>query len=517
MKVVTRDQMKQLDKMAIEEFGIPGIVLMENAALAVFEEVMKSLEKKENKEVVIVCGRGNNGGDGFAVARHLANKDISVKVCIMGNPSLIDGDAKINYEIIHKMKIEIHPLAGVNNLKKFSDIVRECGVIVDAIFGTGLNSEVDSFIKEIIYIMNASEKEVISIDIPSGISAEDGTVCGAAVCAHKTVVLQLPKVGNMNYPGNEYNGQIILKDIGIPRAAMEHMNLTINLITKDMIKDILPLRKKNTYKGDYGKVYLVAGSTGMTGAAMLACEAALRSGAGLLKIPVPQSLNTIMEVRLTEAITLPLPDFNKGVLGIGDIQKVINTMKEADVIGIGPGSGQSREIEEFLRNIFEHFTKPIVLDADALNALAKRKELLELIKSPVVITPHIGEMARLTGLDMEYIRNNRMKTALEYAKKWKMTVLLKGARTIVVGPNGEAYINETGNPGMATAGSGDVLTGIITGFIAQGIEPTKAAIAAAYVHGCAGDKAAEKFGEYGLIAGDMVKELPFVIKELVGR
>ncbi|WZL72177.1 NAD(P)H-hydrate dehydratase [Clostridiaceae bacterium 35-E11] len=517
MKIVTSEQMKQVDRTAIQEFGIPGIVLMENAGLSVLEEVMKSLKDKTNQEVVIVCGRGNNGGDGFVVARHLANKGVPVKVCIMGNPSLIDGDAKTNYEMIHKIKVEIYPLAGVNNLKKFADLVKECSIIVDAVFGTGLNSEIDNFIKEIIDIINASGKEVISIDLPSGICGNDGTVCGIAVRAYKTIVLQLPKLGNINYPGNEYNGQIILKDISIPPAAIDQMNLMMNLITQDTVKNILPMRKKDTYKGDYGKAYIVAGSTGMTGAAMLACEAALRSGAGLLKIPVPQSLNTIMEVRLTEAITLPLPDLNKGVLGISDIQKVINTMKEADVIGIGPGSGQSREIEELLRNIFEHFTKPIVLDADALNALAKRKELFQCIKSPVVITPHIGEMARLTELDIEYIRKQRIKVAVDFAKKWKITVLLKGTKTIVAGPNGEVYINETGNPGMATAGSGDVLTGIITGFIAQGIEPTKATIAAVYVHGCAGDRVAERLGEYGMIAGDMVKELPFVIKDIVGR
>lgn len=517
MKIVSSDQMKQLDNITIKEFGIPGVILMENAGLAVLEEVLKYIKQKDNKEVVVVCGLGNNGGDGFVVARHLYDKGIPVKVCIIGNPSDIGGDAKVNYGIISKLKININILIGANNIKKFTETVKSCGLIIDAIFGTGLKREIDGHIQEIISIINSSKKQVISIDIPSGIGANDGNVYGMAVKANKTVVLELPKIGNVNDPGIEYVGEKIIKHIGIPKAAFESMKLNMNLITKDMVKESLPSRERNSHKGDYGKAYIVAGSTGMTGAAILTCKAALRSGVGLLKIPVPQSINTIMETRLIEGITVPLPEFKKGVVGISDIEKIIKTMEECDVIAVGPGSGNSRELEELLRNILEHTSKPMVLDADALNSLAKRKELLQLIKSQTVITPHIGEMSRLTELDIDYIKNNRIKVALEFSKKWNVVVILKGSRTVVAGPNGEVYINENGNPGMATAGSGDVLTGIVTGFIAQGIEPLKAAMAAVYVHGIAGDLAAVKLGEYGLLASDIVKELPFAIKEIVGK
>lgn len=517
MKLVNSDQIKQLDHMAMENFCIPGIILMENAGLCVLEEVLKSIEKKENKEVIVVCGLGNNGGDGLVVARHLFNKGIPVRVFITGNPSDIGGDAKKNYEMIQKLDIDIQILVGVNNLKKFSEVVKGCGLIVDAIFGTGLKRDVDGFLQEVISIINESEKEVISIDIPSGVGASDGKVYGLAVKANKTVVLALPKIGNIHYPGADYAGEVIIKDIGIPKAAIENMELNINLITKDMIKAILPFRKRDTHKGNFGKAYVVAGSTGMTGAAILTCKAALRSGAGLLKIPVPQSLNTIMETRLTEAITVPLPEFKKGVVGISDFEKILTTMEESNVIAIGPGSGNSRELEELLRNILEHTSKPIVLDADALNSLANRKEFLQLIQSQTVMTPHLGEMARLTELDIDYIKNNRIAVASEFSKKWNTVVVLKGARTVVAGPKGEIYINTTGNPGMATPGSGDVLTGIITGFIAQGIEPLKAAVAAVYVHGKAGDLAAERLGEYGLLASDIIKELPITIKHIVGK
>ncbi|QZY55764.1 NAD(P)H-hydrate dehydratase [Crassaminicella profunda] len=517
MKIVNSEQIKQLDHMAMEEFFIPGIILMENAGVAVAHEILKSVKKKENKEVIIVCGLGNNGGDGFVAARHLFNKGIPVKVFIIGNPSDISGDAKINYDIIHKLEIDIQILVGVNNLKKFSEIIKTCSIIVDGIFGTGLKREIDGLIGEIIHTINESEKEVISIDIPSGISANNGAVYGTAVKADKTVVLALPKIGNLNYPGADYVGELILKDIGIPQKAIEKMQLNTNFITMDMVREIMPVRNRDTHKGSYGKAYIVAGSTGMTGAAILSCEAALKSGVGIIKMPVPQSLNTIMETRLTEVITVPLPEFKKGVVGIRDIEKILKTMEESNVMAIGPGSGRSRELEELLRNILEHTNKPMILDADALNSLANRKEFLNLIKCPTIMTPHVGEMARLTDLEIDYINNNRIAVATEFAKKWNVVVVLKGARTIVAGPKEEIFINTTGNPGMATAGSGDVLTGIVTGLVAQGIEPLKAAVAGVYIHGKAGDIAAEKFGEYGLVASDILKEIPFAIKEVVGR
>jgi hydroxyethylthiazole kinase-like uncharacterized protein yjeF len=517
MKIVSSSQMKQLDKIAMGEYSIPGIVLMENAGLKVFYEVLKVIEKKENKKVLVVCGRGNNGGDGFVVARHLLNAGIPVKVFLVGDPSGISGDAKINYEILRKLNMDIEVIGDDESLQNLSREIQTCSLIVDAIFGTGIVRKIEGLIEEVIHMINESQKEVMAIDIPSGVSGEDGSIYGTAIKANKTIMIQLPKIGNINYPGAGYGGQTILKDIGIPEEAMNQIEIHTHLITKSQVRDILPIRKQDTHKGDYGKAFIVAGSIGMTGAAMLICGAALKSGAGLLKIAIPQSLDTIIETKLTEAITVPLPELKKGTVGISDIDKILDMMTQADVIAIGPGSGKNRGLEEVIRNIIEHATIPIVLDADALNALSKRKEILSQFKTPVVMTPHVGEMARLTGLDTAYINTNRIKVATEFAKRWHAMIVLKGARTVIADPSGEIYLNQTGNPGMATAGSGDVLTGIVTSFIAQGIEPMKAAIAAVYIHGMAGDRAVHHLGEYGLMAGDIVREVPFTIKEIIGR
>lgn len=517
MKVVDGIQMKRLDQKALEEYRIPGIILMEQAGMAVADEVLKEIQRQENNKVMIICGLGNNGGDGFVTARHLFQRGIAVKVRIIGDVARVTGDTKTNYDILRKLKLDIKMLLDLQDIEKLSTEVDHCSIIVDAICGTGLNRDMSGLWKELIHTMNRSDKYILSIDIPSGVSAGTGNILGNAVRANKTVVLQLPKVGNINYPGAEYSQTMVIKDIGIPKEIIEQDNLNIHLITEEMIKSILPRRKNDTHKGNYGKAYIVAGSTGMTGAAMLTCEAVLRSGAGLLKVAIPQSLNSIMETRLIEAITVPLPELKKGVVGISDIEKIIKTMKESNVIAIGPGSGQTRELEEVLRNICEEATIPMVLDADALNSLAHRLDILNLLKTTAVLTPHIGEMARLTNLPIEEIQRNKIQIAIEFAKKWKVILILKGARTVVASPEGKIFINTTGNPGMATAGSGDVLTGIITGFLAQGVQPFDAAIAAVYIHGTAGDRAANRMGEYGLMAGDIVLELPLAIKEIVGK
>ncbi|AOT71698.1 NAD(P)H-hydrate dehydratase [Geosporobacter ferrireducens] len=517
MKIVNNTQMKQLDRMTIERYGIPGVLLMENAGIAVFQEVVRHLQNLIGKKVAIVCGRGNNGGDGFVVARHLFQHKVEVKVFIAGNPAVIGGDAKTNFEILKLLEAPIEVLSPGEGRSDLSNQLKEYDLIVDAIFGIGLDRNIDAFIQDVIETINVSEKPVISIDIPSGVSAATGCICGTAVRAEKTVVFQLPKLGNINYPGSDYTGEILIKNIGIPQKVIDSINSEIQMITMDWVKKIIPKRKADTHKGDYGRVYIVAGSTGMTGAAMLTCEAVLRSGAGLVKVAIPQSLNNIMEIRLTEAITVPLPELKKGVVGISDIEKIMKTMSQSDAVAVGPGSGQSRELEEVLRNIFENSTTPIVLDADALNSLANRKELLKLLKSPAVLTPHPMEMSRLTQIAVEDIQKNRVEVAREFAQKWNVIIVLKGARTVVAAPSGETFINTTGNPGMATAGSGDVLTGIITGFIAQGIEPVQATAAAVYIHGLAGDKAAAELGEYGMMAGDIVTHLPCALKEIVGK
>ncbi|WIF95326.1 NAD(P)H-hydrate dehydratase [Caminicella sporogenes] len=515
MKVVLNEEMRKIDKTTIEKYGIPGIILMENAGLGVVEEIIKDFKRDSN--FTIICGRGNNGGDGFVIARHLYNKGYNVKVFIIGDSRDISKDALINFKIIQNLNINITNILDEKDLLKLKEGILSSTVVIDALFGTGLSSEVKGIASEVIKYINKYSKYIFSVDIPSGICGDNGQVCGVAVKADKTITFGLKKCGNILYPGAEYCGELILKDIGIPREVVDLMNLKFNIITEEIVKDSIPIRKKDSHKGSYGKANVIAGSFGMTGAAILTCKSALRSGLGLLRLYIAESLNFIIKTNVPEAITVPLGEIRKGVIGINNIREILEGTKDADVLTIGPGCGNTSELSEILKRIIGEVDKPIVIDADGLNVLSKNVEWLSKKKSEIVITPHLGEMSRLTGLSIEEIKRNPIEVAKNFAQKWNVITVLKSARTIIASPKGEVFINVNGNPGMATAGCGDVLTGIITGFIAQGIEPLKAAIISVYIHGLTGDRVAEKKGEYGLIAGDIIEKLPYTIKDVIGR
>jgi len=514
MKLVTGEEMKQIDKIAIEEYGIPEIILMEAAGNAVVEEIEKFIIGCCNKSIAIVCGKGNNGGDGFVIARKLLLKGFSVKVYLLAPPESIQGAAKTNLNILKKLNCPIE-IEGKNVIETLKIEAIRTGLIIDCILGTGIQGEVGPVFQEAIDIINTSAALVVSVDIPSGVIADSGHIAKAAVQADKTICLQLPKVGNINYPGADYNGELIIKDIGIPSAICNGLLIDNNLITKDMVAKILTKRKGDTHKGTYGNGLIVAGSAGMTGAAILSATAAMRMGAGIIRVAAPESVNTVLENRLTEVITVPLRETKKGYMGIDDIDKVTGLIQLSNVIAVGPGCGTTLELQNLIRNVLENSNIPVVIDADGLNVLSQKIEFLSHAKAPVILTPHPKEFSRITGLSVEEINSNRINTAREFATKHQLYLVLKGSRTVVAYPNGEIYVNCTGNPGMATAGSGDALTGIITGLLAQGLEPNKAVAAAVYIHGRAGDFAAAEKGEYSLIAGDIVEAIPSVIKELV--
>ena len=511
MKLVTGEEMRLIDKIAIEEYKIPGIILMEAAGRTVVEEIEEFLLLSANKRVVVVCGKGNNGGDGFVIARHLLLKNYSVKVYLLASPEEIIGDSKANLDILMKLNcIPEYPIKA-DNLRK--DLL-ESSLIIDAILGTGFKGNISYDIKSAIEIINASDTTVFSVDIPSGVMADSGAISQSVVMANKTIALQLPKIGNVNYPGALYNGELIVKDIGIPNRTHQELPLKNNVITKEALIKVLPKRKGDTHKGTYGNALIVAGSAGMTGAAILSANAAMRMGAGIVRLAAPDSINSILESRLTEVITIPLKESKRGYMGIDDIDKVIGMLNISNAIAIGSGCGTTLELENLIRNVLEISEIPIVIDADGINVLSHKIDFLSKAKVPVILTPHPKEFSKLTGLSIQEINNNRVETARSFAVKWKVHLVLKGARTVVAYPNGEIYINITGNPGMATAGSGDVLTGMITGLLAQGIKPDIAVVAAVYLHGKAGDFAALEKGEYGLIAGDMVEAIPYVLKEI---
>jgi len=511
MKLAINSEMKRLDEMAINDYELQSAILMENAGAAVAAEV---LTKEEVKQVTIVCGTGNNGGDGFVIGRHLYNKGISIKVFVIGNMKDIAGDALVNLNILRKMDLSIENIKELNNLMRLEKAVKACDLVIDAVFGTGYKGTLEEPHVSVFKIINENSTLTLSVDMPSGVSGDTGAADEHAILANETITFTIPKCGNILYPGSRNNGELLVRDIGIPIGLVEDMKLKRNIISEASVMDFFPWRKKYSHKGDYGRVHLIAGSTGLTGAAILSCKGALRSGIGLLKLYIPESLAMLITHSVPEAITIPLQEVRKGVIGITHFERILEDSQSADVIAIGPGCGNTAETSELVRRIIQELDKPVVIDADGLNGISRNVDILLEKKSKVVMTPHPGEMSRLIGISTEEINQRPLEIAREYARKWDVVLVLKGARTVVAAPNGDVYVNTTGNSGMATAGSGDVLTGIISGFIAQGLTPLEAARLGVYVHGRSGDSAAEYKGEFGLLAGDIVEGLIYTMKEM---
>jgi len=527
MKVVKPEQMSEIDKIAIEKYGIPGIILMENAALKVVEEIDKTIGCISGKKAVIFAGKGNNGGDAFAVARHLFNRGAFVTIYIIGSIDSIKGDAAVNLGILNKMGLkpveldkpetqefkETHKLI----IKNLTLSLNYTDIVIDGIFGTGLRGEITGIAKHIISTVNSSGKAVISIDIPSGINGSSGEIMGTCIKADKTISFGLPKIGLITHPGCEYTGEIVIADIGIPKAVIESIDIKTHVIDKDIALPIIPKRTNQSNKGDYGRTLIITGSTGMTGAGCLAAGAALRAGAGLVYLGVPSSLAYIYNTVVKEAITVSMDDLGKGYISSGIINTFERYIEGKDVIAVGPGLSVNEDIFRIVSWLIENSYIPLVLDADALNAVAKDVSILGKLRAPAVITPHPGEMARLMGTSIAEVQRDRIKAAGDFALRWNVITVLKGWHTVVALPDGRIFINTCGNPGMATAGTGDVLTGLIAGLMAQKLKPEDAAVVGVFIHGTAGDWVAGRIGEHGLIAGDLVEEIPYVMNQISYR
>lgn len=511
MKVANSQEIRRIDRRAIEKYGMPGTVLMENAGREVVLAMIERYGNFEGKRISIIAGKGNNGGDGFVIARHLYNRGATVEVFLLGKSSDIKGDAKINLSILKKFSI---PFYEKFSLKELNIHLKHSDIIVDAIFGTGLSSEVKKPFSDAINLINSSGKPVVSVDIPSGISSDTGEVLGIAVKANLTVTFVLPKRGILLFPGAEYAGVVKVTDIGIPARVIEEENIRCNLLTKEEIKALLPGRKPDSHKGSFGHLLVIAGSVGKTGAAAMTGLSALRVGAGLVTIATPASLNNILEVKLTEVMTLPLPETDDHSISMSAENILGKIMPEMSTIAIGPGLSTNPETVRLVKRLVTKIDKPTVIDADGVNALVGYLDILKRSKFPLILTPHPGEMARLIGKTSKEVQKNRIGIAQDFAMKHRVYLMLKGARTVFSDPYGNVYINTTGNPGMATAGTGDVLTGMISGLIAQGIDPLSALKSGVYIHGLAGNLAAEEFGEMGMVAGDMIAKIPEAIKYL---
>lgn len=510
--VALTEQMRECDRVTIKELGLPGIVLMENASRAAAAEAIRMLDDNPaGKKVIVFCGKGNNGGDGFAIARYLSNAGAEIELFLLGYVKELKGDALLNCELYRKLSGQVNEVKPDGGFGKTSN---RHDLIIDAILGTGFEGKARGLYAKAIEWINSSIAPVLAVDIPSGVVGDTGSATGFAVKANSTVTFGLLKAGLLLPPGRDLSGEVIIADIGIPPQVVIDRHIKQHVINRTDVSRYLPRRQPADHKGDAGHVFIFAGSPGMTGAATLTAEAAMRTGAGLIVVGIPRSLNAVLEMKLTECMTFPLSETSDGCLSETAYSESREKIDWADVVVFGPGVGRNPDSAKLLRKLLKDVEKPLVIDADGLNLLADDPELIEMLPSECVLTPHPGEFSRLTGLSISEIVSDRIRHSRAWAVKRGVTLVLKGSPSIIAMPDGNVIINSTGNAGMASGGSGDVLTGVIASLIAQGLNTDRASWMGCWLHGAAGDMAADELGQHGMIAGDIIDFLPAVIKEI---
>lgn len=500
MDIVTAAEMREIDRRAIAEFDIPGIVLMENAGASVAQAVRRT----GGRRVVILCGHGNNGGDGLAAARHLRNQK-EVSIWLAAPPESYRGDALINLNILRQLG---HPLRELrqDNLPVLAADLAGAKVVVDALLGTGSAREVSGMLAEVISLINSCAARVLAVDIPSGVCADSGRILGLAVRASQTITFGLPKRGLFLFPGAACAGETEVVDIGLPPPLLS--GHALRLLTGESIGCRLPARPPDAHKGTFGTVLIVAGSVGMAGAAVLSARGALRGGAGLVTVATPVSAQQTVAGLVPEATTLPLPENSEGSLTPEALSLLRERWRHYSALAVGPGLSVNEDVAQVVAGILKECSLPMVLDADGLNVVAVWPEALKKRPAPLVITPHPGEAARLLDTTSAHIQADRVTAARKLAEEFNCTAVLKGAYTLIASPGGTVALNPTGNCGMATGGSGDVLTGLLSALLAGGLKETAAAEAAVWLHGMAGDTAAAVLGRDALTAGDLINGLP---------
>ncbi len=513
MRLISADEMQAIDQGAIQTLGVPGTVLMENAGSAATEIFCREFGDLFPGPVLIVAGKGNNGGDGYVMARRLAEQGWNVQTLVLGQAEAIQGDAAVMLGIQRKMNLPTSFILDGDQLRNGIDLAAP-EVIVDALLGTGLKATVTGLYAEAIDLINSSGVPVFSVDIPSGVDASNGRICGSAVQADLTVTFDQAKIGHGSYPGAGCVGALEVVDIGIPRFGRPELTSKVLLTGAEQARDWLPSRSSAGHKGSFGHLLLLAGSPGKTGAAALAGAAALRSGCGLVTAAVPAAVHAILEVKLTEVMTSPLAD-REGLLCLQAKPALEKLLIGRQALAIGPGLGQSDDLKELLRWLVVEANLPLVIDADGLNLLAGQLDCLQQRQGPLpVLTPHPGEMARLCGRSVAEIEADRFQLAVDFAARHKVVLLLKGPRTLIADPEGAVCINSSGNDGLSSGGSGDVLTGLLGGLLAQGLDSFAAAALAAWLHGRAAERIARHQGTAGMAASDLLPQLPAARREL---
>lgn len=504
--------MQTLDRRTITEAHVPSTVLMERAGEGIVRHLEERYGPVRGKTITILCGKGNNGGDGLVVARLLHRRRARIHVVLLTPIADLSRDASTMYRRLVRVTGRA-VIARFLSAEQTQPLLASSDILIDAILGTGLSSVVTGAYREAIDLVNSTGKPVVSIDIPSGLHADTGAILGRAIRAAMTIACGLPKLGLYVDAGIDQAGTIRVVDIGIPSAYVDAIESRTLLLTSDSAFQALPDRAPSSHKGTFGHAGIVAGSVGKTGAAALAARAALRVGAGLVTVATPSSVNDVLEAKLLEAMTMPLPETKARTLARSGLDRVVAFLQSRTAVAVGPGLSTHPETVELVQSLMKHLDRPSVLDADALNALAGRASLLTECKTPPILTPHPGEMARLeVDATTQTVNADRIGTARRFARERGVFVVLKGARTVIARPDGLVAICPTGNPGMATAGTGDVLTGMIVGLLAQRVSAWEAVCAATYFHGLAGDLAAQQLGQPGMLAGDLIAQIPYALQ-----
>ncbi|HKY32279.1 MAG TPA: NAD(P)H-hydrate dehydratase [Candidatus Polarisedimenticolia bacterium] len=522
MKILTAEQMRRIDERAERDFGLTPATLMENAGRAVAQSLLKLYPGLEGLETIVVCGKGNNGGDGLCAARHLRAAGVPAQVVLLAEAASLTGAAAHHLELARREGVAVEQAPTEQAWEAFAPRLHRCALILDAVLGTGLKGGARGLPARAITDINASGADVVSVDIPSGLSGDSPRIQGPTVRAELTMALACPKIPHVFEPGASLTGRLQIVDIGIPAEAVQAEEVHLNLLGEEEVSAILPPREADSHKGDYGRVLVVAGSRGKSGAAGLVGLSALRAGAGLVTVATPLSAQPMVAASALEIMTEGLPETPPGALSAAAAPALKELERGCTVLAIGPGLTAGEETSALVREMVSGASVPVVLDADGLNAFTGRAEELRGDDRPLVLTPHPGEMARLLSaprgpqVTAAQIQADRVEAARSFAVGHGCLLILKGHRTVIADPEGDVFINPTGNPGMATAGSGDALTGIIAGLLGQGLAPLEAAALAVYVHGLAGDLAAADHGENALMARDIIDYLPEAFLQLEG-